>query len=48
MSDFNVHIDNVCEKNTNEHAAIDDTFDLSQHVREPTHRKRTHSGFIHD
>ncbi|KAJ0061934.1 hypothetical protein NL108_014510 [Boleophthalmus pectinirostris] len=37
--DFNVHVDNVCDKNGKELSVVLETFGLTQYVSEPTHNR---------
>lgn len=41
--DFNVHVDNVCDRNAEELSAVLETFGLTQHVCEPTHSRAQHT-----
>lgn len=41
--DFNVHVDNVCDRNAKELSAVLETFGLTQHVCEPTHSRAQHT-----
>ncbi|KAJ0002712.1 hypothetical protein NQD34_007861 [Periophthalmus magnuspinnatus] len=37
--DFNVHVDNVFDRNAKELSSVLETFGLTQHVSEPTHNR---------